>query len=77
MAIQQARRHIRRYLPIDRDILHAEWPLSRDTSTFWEELGRTVAAFGYLENELTSACYTLSAPLARLPQLAAKTRITR
>ena len=58
MAIQQARRQIRRYLPIDRDILHAEWPLIRDTSIFWEELGRTVAAFGYLENELTSACYT-------------------
>ena len=64
MAIQQARRQIRRYLPIDRDILHAEWPLTRDTSTFWEELGRTVAAFGYLENELTSACYTLTAPPA-------------
>ena len=44
IAIQQARRQIRRYLPIDRDSLHAEWPLSRDTSTFWEELGRTVAA---------------------------------
>ena len=64
MEIQQARRQIRRYLPIDRDILHAEWPLSRGNSTFWEELGRTVAAFGYLENELTSACYTLTAPPA-------------
>ena len=69
MAIQQARRQIRRYLPIDRDILHAEWPLTRDTSTFWEELGRTVAAFGYLENELTSACYTLTAPPADFSDL--------
>ena len=69
MAIQQARRQIRRYLPIDRDILHADWPLPRDTSTFWEELGRTVAAFGYLENELTSACYTLTALLADFSHL--------
>ena len=67
--IQQARRQIRRYLPIDRDILHAEWPLSRGNSTFWEELGRTVAAFGYLENELTSACYTLTAPPADFSDL--------
>ena len=69
MAIQRARRQIRRYLPIDRDILHAEWPLTGDTSTFWEELGRTVAAFGYLENELTSACYTLTAPPADFSNL--------
>ena len=45
MAIQQARRQIRRYLPIDRDILHAEWPLSSDTSTFWEELLRDSLMF--------------------------------
>ena len=69
MEIQQARRQIRRYLPIDRDILHAEWPLSRGNSTFWEELGRTVAAFGYLENELTSACYMLTAPPADFSDL--------
>ena len=67
--IQQAQRQMRRYLPIDRDILHAEWPLSRGNSTFWEELGRTVAAFGYLENELTSACYTLTAPPADFSDL--------
>ena len=69
MAIQQARREIRRYLPIDRDILHAEWPLSGGSSAFWEKLGRTVAAFGYLENELTSACYTLTTPLADFSDL--------
>ncbi len=50
MEIQQARRQIRRYLPIDRGILHAEWPLSRGNSTFWEELGRTVAAWGILDH---------------------------
>ena len=65
MAIQQARQRMRRYLPIDRGILHADWPLSRDTPAFWEELGKTVAAFGYLENELTSACYSLTAPPAK------------
>ena len=65
MAIQQARQRMRRYLPIDRDVLlHADWPLFKDNRTFWEELGKTVAAFGYLENELTSACYSLTAPPA-------------
>ena len=64
MAIEQARQRMRRYLPIDRSVLHADWPLSRDNTAFWEELGKTVAAFGYLENELTSACYSLTAPPA-------------
>ena len=62
--IRHARQRMRRYLPIDRDILHADWPLSRDKPAFWEELGKTVAAFGYLENELVSACYSLTAPPA-------------
>ena len=62
--IWHARQRMRRYLPIDRDILHADWPLSRDKPAFWEELGKTVAAFGYLENELVSACYSLTAPPA-------------
>ena len=61
IAIQQARERIRRYLPIDRSIFHADWPLSRDHPAFWEELGKTIAAFGYLESELTSACYALTA----------------
>ena len=64
IAIKQARQLMRRYLPIDRSILHADWPLSRDNTAFWEELGKTVAAFGYLENELISACYSLTAPPA-------------
>ena len=69
MAIQQARQRIRRYLPIDRDILHADWPLSRDYPAFWLELGMAVAAFGNLENELTSACYALTAPPAEFGDL--------
>ena len=40
IAIQQVRQSMRRYLPIDQDILHTDWPLSRDNSGFWEELGR-------------------------------------
>ena len=68
-AIQQARQRILQYLPIDRDIFHADWPLSWDHPAFWEELGKTVAAFGYLENELTSACYALTGPPADFKNL--------
>ena len=64
MAIQEARQRIRRYLPIDRNVLHDDWPVSRDYPAFWLELGKTVAAFGNLENEPTSACYALTAPPA-------------
>ena len=39
---------MRTYLPIDRDILPPDWPLSKDDTMFWEELRKTVAAFGYL-----------------------------
>ena len=67
--IWHARQRLRRYLPIDRDILHADWPLSRDKPAFWAELGKTVAAFGYLENELVSACYSLTAPAANANDL--------
>ena len=64
MEIKEARRRIRRYLPIDRNVLHDDWPVSGDYPAFWLELGKTVAAFGNLENELTSACYALTAPPA-------------
>ena len=66
----RARERIVKYLPIDRDILPADWPLRRGEPAFWEELGKTVAAFGYLENALTLACYTLSAT----PEKAASAR---
>ena len=53
---------MRTYLPIDRDILPPGWPLSKDNTMFWEELRKTVAAFGYLQDTLTSAYYSVTAP---------------
>ena len=61
MAIQEARQRIRRYLSIDPNVLDDDWPVSGDYPAFWLALGKTVAAFGNLENELTSACYALTA----------------
>ena len=57
----RARHRIVKCLPIDRDVLPTDWPLHQGEPTFWEELGKTVAAFGYLEHALTMACYTLTA----------------
>ena len=54
--IRHAQQRTRQYLPIDRDILRVDWPPSRDKPLFCAELGKTVAAFRYLENELGSAC---------------------
>ena len=50
-------------------MFHDDWPVSGDYPTFWLELGKTVAAFGYLENELTSACYALTTPPADFSDL--------
>jgi len=63
-AIRQARQRMRCYLPLERGHLHPDWPLSRDNPAFWEELGKTVAMFGDLEDTLTSACYGLTRPPA-------------
>lgn len=60
----QARERLRRYLPLERGHLHPDWPLSGDNPAFWEELGKTVAMFGNLEDTLTSACYGLTKPPA-------------
>ena len=57
--IRQARERMRRYLPIDRDNLPADWPVNQGAPVFWQELGKTVAAFGYLEHVLASTCYAL------------------
>ena len=57
----RARARIMNHLPIDRDVLPSDWPLNQGNPAFWKELGRTVAALGYLENALTNACYTLLA----------------
>ena len=64
IAILEARQRIRRYLAIDRNVLHDDWPIFGDYPPFWLELGKTGAAFGHLETELTSACYALTAPPA-------------
>ena len=60
-AIRQARERIRPYLPINRDNLPADWPVDQGEPVFWQELGRTVATFGYLEDVLASTCYALLA----------------
>ena len=33
--------------------------VNQDAPEFWQELGKTVAAFGYLEHILTKTCYAL------------------
>ena len=60
-AIRDARERLRRCLPIDRDVLPPDWPVNQGPAVFWQELGKTVAAFGYLEHTLASTCYALLA----------------
>ena len=40
---------------VDRERLPEEWPTNACSPAFWEELGRTVAAFGHLEDMLARA----------------------
>ena len=68
-AIQQARDRMRRYLPIERAYLPAGWPVNQGAPEFWQDLGKTVAAFGYLEHILTKTCYTLLAAAGRAADL--------
>lgn len=51
-AIREARERLRRCLPINRDVLPPDWPVNQGPAVFWQELGKTVAAFGYLEHIL-------------------------
>ena len=60
-AIRDARERLRRCLPIDRDVLPPDWPVNQGPAVFWQELGKTVAAFGYLEHILASTCYAFLA----------------
>ena len=60
-AIRDARERLRRCLPIDRDALPPDWPVNQGPAVFWQELGKTVAAFGYLEHILASTCHALLA----------------
>ena len=61
-AANRVRERMRMYLPIDREKLPDEWPLPGRSPSLWEGLGKAVAAFGYLENVLVSACHSLTAP---------------
>ncbi|SEL95873.1 hypothetical protein SAMN05443999_11076 [Roseovarius azorensis] len=46
---------------IDRDSLPAKWPTHRHAPEFWEQLGRTVATFGFLEEVLGKAIFAYTA----------------
>ncbi len=46
---------------IDRDRLPAQWPTHRHAPEFWEQLGRTVATYGFLEEVLGKAIFALTA----------------
>ena len=61
-SIEEARERLRRCLPIDRKALPQNWPVDQGPAAFWQELGKTVAAFGYLEYILTSCCFALLSP---------------
>ena len=60
-AIREAREQLRCCLPIDRANFPADWPVNQGPAVFWQELGKTIAAFGYLERTLASTCYALLA----------------
>ena len=46
---------------IDRDSLPAKWPTHRHSPEFWEQLGRTVATYGFLEEVLGKAIFAFTA----------------
>ena len=47
-------------LVVDRSRLPENWPTNPGSPAFWEELGRTVAAFTHLEDMLTRAFFGLT-----------------
>lgn len=46
---------------IDRDNLPAKWPTHRHAPEFWEQLGRTIATYGFLEEVLGKAIFAYTA----------------
>ena len=46
---------------IDRDSLPERWPTHRHEPEFWEQLGRTVATYGFLEEVLGKAIFAYTA----------------
>ena len=57
-------------LIVDRTRLPQAWPTNAGTPAFWEELGRTVAAFTHLEDMLARAYFGLTAsrPFANMEE---------
>jgi hypothetical protein len=49
-----------KFYVIDRDKLNPDFPTQFQSSELWEELGRTVASFGFLEEMLGKAIYALT-----------------
>ena len=48
---------------VDMDRLPDQFPTHRHSSAFWEQLGRTVATFGFLEEVLGKAIFALTATI--------------
>lgn len=46
---------------IDRKLLSLLWPTDRFSAEFWEQLGRTIATFGLLEEVLGKAIFAFTA----------------
>ncbi|MBS7437906.1 hypothetical protein [Pseudomonas syringae] len=46
---------------IDREQLPSDYPTHRHSGEFWEQLGRTVATYGFLEQVLGRAIFALTA----------------
>ena len=46
---------------VDQERLPADYPTHRHSAVFWEELGRTLATFGFLEETLGKAIFALTA----------------
>ncbi len=48
---------------VDVDGLPSQFPTHRHSGSFWEQLGRTVATFGFLEEVLGRAIFALTATI--------------
>lgn len=46
---------------IDRESVHPLFPTHQHTADFWEQLGRTIATFGFLEDVLAKAIFAFNA----------------
>jgi len=53
---------------IDRDSLPPMFPTHRNTPQFWEQLGRTIATYGFLEEVLGKAIFAFTATRRYSPE---------